>query len=111
MQLCQPLGERNTEAGALEAPRITGIHLAERFQRASGTFESLKADLKRHGVAVSGRPGDDHCIYFNDPDGHRLQLMFPKQGAALARLWMARSPRGWIPAADNRRVRSKPVVR
>jgi hypothetical protein len=25
--------------------------------------------------AVSGRPGDDHCIYFNDPDGHRLQLV------------------------------------
>jgi hypothetical protein len=26
-------------------------------------------------VAVSGRPGDDRCIYFSDPDGHRLQLM------------------------------------
>jgi hypothetical protein len=24
---------------------------------------------------VSGRPGEDRCIYFNDPDGHRLQLM------------------------------------
>ena len=21
-------------------------------------------------------PGEDHCIYFRDPDGHRLQLMF-----------------------------------
>jgi hypothetical protein len=26
-------------------------------------------------VKVSGRPGDPHCIYFHDPDGHRLQLM------------------------------------
>lgn len=43
---------------------------------AGGTYESLKAELERHGVAVSGRPGDDHCIYFSDPDGHRLQLMF-----------------------------------
>jgi catechol 2,3-dioxygenase-like lactoylglutathione lyase family enzyme len=45
---------------------------------AGGTYESLKAELETHGVKVSGRPGDDHCIYFNDPDGHRLQLMFHK---------------------------------
>ncbi len=51
-------------------------HLA--LNVASGTYESLRTDLERHGVAVSGRPGDDHCIYFNDPDGHRLQLTFPK---------------------------------
>jgi glyoxylase I family protein len=41
-----------------------------------GTYESLKAELERHGVEVTGRPGDDHCIYFRDPDGHRLQLVF-----------------------------------
>ena len=51
-------------------------HLALRV--AGGTYESLKGELEAHGVAVSGRPGDDHCIYFNDPDGHRLQLMFRK---------------------------------
>jgi catechol 2,3-dioxygenase-like lactoylglutathione lyase family enzyme len=51
-------------------------HLALRV--AGGTYESLKSELEAHGVAVSGRPGDDHCIYFNDPDGHRLQLMFRK---------------------------------
>ena len=51
-------------------------HLA--LNVAGGTYESLKAELERHGVAVSGRPGDDHCIYFQDPDGHRLQLMFRK---------------------------------
>ena len=41
----------------------------------AGTYESLKAELEQHGVAVSGRPGEDRCIYFQDPDGHRLQLM------------------------------------
>jgi hypothetical protein len=45
---------------------------------ADGTYETLKAELEAHGVGVSGRPGDDRCIYFNDPDGHRLQLMFRK---------------------------------
>ena len=49
-------------------------HLA--LKVAGGTYDSLKAELETHGVAVSGRPGDDHCIYFQDPDGHRLQLMF-----------------------------------
>ena len=49
-------------------------HLA--LNVASGTYETLKAELEKHGVAVAGRPGEDHCIYFADPDGHRLQLMF-----------------------------------
>jgi glyoxylase I family protein len=40
-----------------------------------GSYETLKAQLEMHGVAVSGRPGEDRCIYFQDPDGHRLQLM------------------------------------
>ena len=51
-------------------------HLA--LSVAGGTYETLKAELEAHGVAVSGRPGDDRCIYFSDPDGHRLQLMFRK---------------------------------
>jgi len=50
-------------------------HLALRVT--SGTYESLKADLEKHGVTVHGRPGEDRCIYFEDPDGHRLQLMIP----------------------------------
>jgi catechol 2,3-dioxygenase-like lactoylglutathione lyase family enzyme len=59
-----------------DAPLTTGNdlnHLA--LNVAAGTYETLKAELERHGVAVTGRPGDDHCIYFRDPDGHRLQLM------------------------------------
>jgi catechol 2,3-dioxygenase-like lactoylglutathione lyase family enzyme len=58
------------------APLTTGNdmnHLA--LNVATGTYEALKAELEKHGVAVSGRPGDDRCIYFHDPDGHRLQLM------------------------------------
>jgi glyoxylase I family protein len=51
-------------------------HLARKV--AGGSYDSLKAELETHGVAVSGRPGDDRCIYFQDPDGHRLQLMFRK---------------------------------
>lgn len=47
---------------------------------AGGTYESLKAELEAQGIKVSGRPGDDRCIYFNDPDGHRLQLVFRKSG-------------------------------
>jgi len=59
-----------------DAPLTTGDdlnHLA--FDVESGTSEALKAELEQHGVKVSGRPGDPHCIYFHDPDGHRLQLM------------------------------------
>jgi catechol 2,3-dioxygenase-like lactoylglutathione lyase family enzyme len=41
----------------------------------TGTYETVKTELEQNGVKVSGRPGDDHCIYFHDPDGHRLQLM------------------------------------
>jgi glyoxylase I family protein len=48
-------------------------HLA--LNVATGTYETLKAELEEQGVAVSGRPGHDRCIYFRDPDGHRLQLM------------------------------------
>jgi glyoxylase I family protein len=60
-----------------DAPLTAGNdlnHLA--LNVAGGTYETLKAELESHGVAVGGRPGEDHCIYFRDPDGHRLQLMF-----------------------------------
>jgi catechol-2,3-dioxygenase len=63
----------------VEAPLTAGNdlnHLA--LNVAGGTYETLKAELESHGVAVGGRPGDDHCIYFRDPNGHRLQLMFSR---------------------------------
>ena len=59
-----------------DEPLATGNdlnHLA--LNVVAGTYEALKADLENHGVVVSGRPGEDRCIYFRDPDGHRLQLM------------------------------------
>lgn len=50
-------------------------HLALRVD--SGTYEELKAYLEGRGIEVTGRPGDERCIYFDDPDGHRLQLVVP----------------------------------
>ena len=31
------------------------------------------------GIKVHGRKNDPHCIYFNDPDGHQLQLLMPNE--------------------------------
>ena len=59
-----------------DAPLTTGSdlnHLA--LNVATGTYETLKAELEKQGVEVTGRLGQDRCIYFHDPDGHRLQLM------------------------------------
>jgi len=50
-------------------------HMALRIE--SGTYEEVKAYLESNGATVFGRPGDDRCIYFDDPDGHRLQIMYP----------------------------------
>ena len=48
-------------------------HMALRL--AAGEYEEVKATLEAEGIKVTGRPGDDHCIYFSDPDGHRLQVL------------------------------------
>ena len=50
-------------------------HMALRIE--SGTYEEVKAYLESNGATVSGRPDDDRCIYFDDPDGHRLLIMYP----------------------------------
>lgn len=42
-----------------------------------GTYEGIRGRLEAAGIDVSGRPGDDRCIYFSDPDGHRLQIVVP----------------------------------
>ena len=31
--------------------------------------------LRAHGVEVSGRSDDEECVYFEDPDGHQLQVV------------------------------------
>ena len=56
-------------------PRSDMNHMALRLE--SGTYEEVKEYLERNGCTVTGRPGDDRCIYFDDPDGHRLQLLYP----------------------------------
>lgn len=48
-------------------------HMALRLE--TGEYEEVKAVLEAAGVEVHGRPGDDRCLYFNDPDGHRLQVL------------------------------------
>jgi catechol 2,3-dioxygenase-like lactoylglutathione lyase family enzyme len=52
-------------------------HMALRLE--SGTYEEVKAVLEAAGLTVTGRPGDDRCIYFSDPDGHRLQVLTPAE--------------------------------
>lgn len=48
-------------------------HIA--LQIESGSYKEVKAVLEKHGVEVSGRKGDPNCIYFQDPDGHQLQIL------------------------------------
>jgi catechol 2,3-dioxygenase-like lactoylglutathione lyase family enzyme len=43
----------------------------------TGSYEAIRDHLEAAGLEVTGRPGDDHCIYFSDPDGHRLQIVVP----------------------------------
>jgi glyoxylase I family protein len=62
----QPVGATLTAGNDLN-------HLA--LKAAAGTYDTLKAELEKKGVSVSGRPGEERCIYFRDPDGHRLQLV------------------------------------
>jgi len=52
-------------------------HMALRLK--SGDYKKVKAVLEEAGVEVSGRRGDPRCVYFSDPDGHRLQLLTPEE--------------------------------
>jgi catechol 2,3-dioxygenase-like lactoylglutathione lyase family enzyme len=48
-------------------------HMALRLE--GGEYEEVKGILEAAGVSVHGRSGDDRCIYFDDPDGHHLQVL------------------------------------
>lgn len=50
-------------------------HVALTVRR--GTYEEIRGKLEAAGITVTGRPGDDRCVYFADPDGHRLQIVVP----------------------------------
>ena len=52
-------------------------HMALRLE--SGEYDDVKATLEAAGCEVNGRAGDPHCLYFSDPDGHRLQVLTPKE--------------------------------
>jgi len=52
-------------------------HMALRL--ASGDYEQVKLTLANAGIEVHGRKNDPYCVYFNDPDGHNLQLLVPNE--------------------------------
>lgn len=52
-------------------------HLA--FSVPSGTRAQIVEALAAHGVAARGRRGDPDCVYFDDPDGHCLQIVVPER--------------------------------
>ena len=68
----QVIGLFEADAGETANAGIEMNHLA--FNQTTGGYEEVKAILEAHGVTVRGRRGDPHCIYFDDPDGHTLQL-------------------------------------
>ncbi|HTE84940.1 MAG TPA: VOC family protein [Dehalococcoidia bacterium] len=63
--------------GSDVAPGREMNHMALRLE--SGEYEEVKAKLEAAGAQVSGRTGDPHCLYFSDPDGHRLQVLTPAE--------------------------------
>ncbi len=52
-------------------------HMA--FHVETGSYEEVKSALEAAGVAVNARRNDPECIYFRDPDGHRLQILPPRR--------------------------------
>ncbi|HEY7067366.1 MAG TPA: VOC family protein [Chloroflexota bacterium] len=52
-------------------------HMALRL--AAGERAEVKAALEAAGCEVHGRPRDPDCLYFTDPDGHRLQVLTPAE--------------------------------
>ena len=49
-------------------------HMALNMELAS--YEETAARLEEEGCEITHRGADPYCIYFRDPDGHRLQLLY-----------------------------------
>ena len=49
-------------------------HMALLMEPAS--YEEAKARIEEEGIATRARRGDSTCLYFDDPDGHGLQLLY-----------------------------------
>ena len=49
-------------------------HMALVMEPAS--YEEAKARIEEEGITTRGRGGDPTCLYFDDPDGHGLQLLY-----------------------------------
>ena len=52
-------------------------HMALLMEPAS--YEEAKARIEEEGITTRARQGDPTCIYFDDPDGHGLQLLYKGQ--------------------------------
>ena len=50
-------------------------HMALRLQ--AGDLDRVRKALSDAGIEFHGRANDPDCVYFHDPDGHRLQLLLP----------------------------------
>jgi metallothiol transferase len=59
------------DPAALEA----GVDMNHLAFAINAGYDAVKAALEAQGIAVRGRQGDPHCLYFEDPDGHQLQIM------------------------------------
>jgi catechol 2,3-dioxygenase-like lactoylglutathione lyase family enzyme len=59
------------------SPRHDVNHLA--LNVSGGNYDSIRGHLEAAGIKVIGRPDDQKCIYFNDPDGHMLQIVVPDE--------------------------------
>ena len=75
----QLLGLFKTREAGDFTPRHDVNHLA--LNVGAGTYQDIRRHLEAAGIEVSGRPGDEQCIYFNDPDGHMLQIVVPEEDA------------------------------
>ena len=49
-------------------------HMALLMEPAS--YEEAKARIEEEGITTRARDADPTCLYFNDPDGHGLQLLY-----------------------------------